>query len=151
MKSFNENIQEIVSNSVEKNGFFLIDLIIRGNEQKRVFEVFIDGEKDVSAADCAKISREIDDELKILMIKHPNYRLDVSSPGIDRALKYLEQYPKHINRKFDVMFTSDDGTKKLSGKLIAVEGDYLTFVSNNKEVIINFKNIIKANVVVSFS
>lgn len=151
MKSFDENIQEVVSRTVEINGFFLIDLIIRGNEQNRVFEVFIDGEKDVSAADCAKVSREIDDELKILMVKHPNYRLDVSSPGIDRPLKFLAQYPKHINRKFDITFMSDDDTKKLNGKLIAVNGDYLTFVSNNKEVIVNFKNITKANVIVSFS
>jgi len=86
-----------------------------------------------------------------LLVKHPDFRLDVSSPGIDRPLKFLKQYQKHVNRKFDVSYQSGEEIKKLSGKLAAIEGDYLTFISNNKEVIINFNNIEKANVIVSFS
>ena len=97
------------------------------------------------------VSREIDSELKDLLIKHPDYRLDVSSPGIDRPLKFLNQYIKHVNRKFDISYRSGEEIKKLSGKLASIDGDYLTFISNNKEVIINFNNIVKANVIVSFS
>lgn len=151
MNLLDENIKEIVSKVVERNGFFLIELILRGTEHKRVIEVFIDGEKDISAEDCAAVSREIDSELKDLLIKHPDYRLDVSSPGIDRPLKFLNQYIKHVNRKFDISYRSGEEIKKLSGKLTSIDGDYLTFISNNKEVIINFNNIVKANVIVSFS
>jgi len=151
MNLLDENIKEIVSKIVERNGFFLIDLILRGTEHKRVIEVFIDGEKDISAEDCATVSREIDLELKDLLIKHPDYRLDVSSPGIDRPLKFLKQYIKHVNRRFDISYRSGEEIKKLSGKLASIDGDYLTFISNNKEVIINFNNIVKANVIVSFS
>ena len=151
MNLLDENIKEIVSKIVERNGFFLIDLILRGTEHKRVIEVFIDGEKDISAEDCATVSREIDSELKDLLIKHPDYRLDVSSPGIDRPLKFFKQYHKHVNRKFDISYRSGEEIKKLSGKLTSIDGDYLTFISNNKEVIINFNNIVKANVIVSFS
>ena len=151
MNLLDENIKEIVSKIVERNDFFLIDLILRGTEHKRVIEVFIDGEKDISAEDCAAVSREIDSELKDLLIKHPDYRLDVSSPGIDRPLKFLNQYIKHANRKFDISYRSGEEIKKLSGKLVSIDGDYLTFISNNKEVIINFNNIVKANVIVSFS
>lgn len=151
MSLLHENIKEIVTKAVEKNGFLLIDLILRGTEHNRVIEVYFDGEKDVSADDCASVSREIDSHLKDLLVKHPDFRLDVSSPGIDRPLKFLKQYHKHINRKFDISYASDEEIKKLSGKLAAIEGDYLTFISNNKEVIINFNNIVKANVIVGFS
>ena len=151
MNLINENIKEIVGKIVEKNDFLLIDLILRGTEQNRVIEVFIDGERDISADDCANISREIETELENLLAKHPNFRLDVSSPGIDRPLRFLKQYPKHINRKFEVSYRSGEEIKRLSGKFTALEGEILTFVSNNKEVIINFNNIIKANVAVSFS
>ena len=151
MNSLDENIKEIVSKAVERNGFFLIELILRGTEQKRVIEVFIDGEKDISAEDCATVSREIESQLKDLLAKHPDFRLDVSSPGIDRPLKYLKQYLKHVNRKFDISYRSGEEIKKLSGKLASVDGDYLTFILNNKEVIINFNNIVKANLIVSFS
>ena len=151
MNLLDENIKEIVSKDVERNGFFLIDLILRGTEHKRVIEVFIDGEKDISADDCATVSREIESQLKDLLAKHPDFRLDVSSPGIDRPLKYLKQYLKHVNRKFDISYRSGEEIKKLSGKLASIDGDYLTFISNNKEVIINFNNIVKANMIVSFS
>ena len=151
MNLLDENIKEIVSKDVERNGFFLIDLILRGTEHKRVIEVFIDGEKDISADDCATVSRQIESQLKDLLAKHPDFRLDVSSPGIDRPLKYLKQYIKHVNRKFDISYRSGEEIKKLSGKLASVDGDYLTFILNNKEVIINFNNIVKANLIVSFS
>lgn len=151
MSLLDENIKEIVTKVVEKNGFLLIDLILRGTEHNRVIEVYFDGEKDVSADDCASASREIESHLKDLLVKHPDFRLDVSSPGIDRPLKFLKQYLKHVNRKFDVSYHSGEEIKKLSGKLAAIEGDYLSFISNNKEVIINFNNIVKANVIVSFS
>ena len=151
MNLLDENIKEIVSKVVERNGFFLIDLILRGTEHKRVIEVFIDGEKDISADDCATVSRQIESQLKDLLAKHPDFRMDVSSPGIDRPLKYLKQYIKHVNRKFDISYRSGEEIKKLSGKLASIDGDYLTFISNNKEVIINFNNIVKANLIVSFS
>lgn len=151
MNLIEENIKEIVTKVVERNRFLLIDLILRGTEHNRVIEIYIDGEKDVSAYDCALVSREIDSYLKDVLAKHPDFRLDVSSPGIDRPLKFLKQFPKHVNRKFDISYRSGEEIKKLSGKLASVEGDYLTFISNNKEIIINFNNIVKANVMVSFS
>lgn len=151
MSKLDENIREIVEKVVEGSGFLLIDLLLRGTEHKKVIEVFMDGAHDVSANDCVNVSREIDLQLKILMAKHPDFRLDVSSPGIDRPLKFLGQYPKNINRKFDVVYLSGEETKKLSGKLAAVDGEHLTFISNNKEIIINFNNIITAKVLVSFS
>lgn len=151
MNLLNENIKEIVAKVVEKNDFLLIDVILRGTEHNRVIEVFIDGEKDISADNCANVSREIEAELNELLAKHPNFRLDVSSPGIDRPLKFLRQYTKHVNRKFEVSYRSGEEIRKLTGKFTAVENEFLTFISNNKEVIINFNNIIKANVVVSFS
>lgn len=151
MNSLDENIEEICTSITEKSGFLLIDFILRGTEHNRVIEVYIDGEKNISADDCAEVSREIESQLQVLLAKHPNFRLDVSSPGIDRPLKFLAQYPKHISRKFDLVYRSGSDSKKLNGKLAAVEGDYLTFISNNKEVIINFNNIITAKVLVSFS
>ena len=115
-------------------------------------EVFIDGEKDISARDCADVSREINSELENLPAAGNDYRLDVSSPGVDKPLKFLKQYPKHINRNFEVSYKLSNDTKKLTGKLIKVENQDLTFLTkDNKEIIINFNNIKKAMVIISFS
>lgn len=151
--NFNEaNIAQKIAEIVESKGFYPIEIIIRGTPSKRVMEVFIDGEKDVSADDCANVSREINSELENLPEAGNDYRLDVSSPGVDKPLKFLKQYPKHIKRNFEVLYKSGEETKKISGKLIGVEEENLTFLCKNVgEVKINFNNIKKAKVTVSFS
>jgi ribosome maturation factor RimP len=158
-----ENIREIAQQIAEQNNLFLIDLIVRGTESSRVIEVFIDGEINISADECALVSREISkqiDEKELLK----SYRLDVSSPGVDRPLIYLKQYPKHLNRLFEIEFSAKGGSAsggnadKLSsgstsifkGKLISIEDEVLTFQSN-KEIKIKFPDIIKAKVLVSFN
>lgn len=152
MNLFDENISKIAAGKSEDYGFFLVDIIFRGNPNNRMIEIFIDGEKHVSADDCAKVSREIEEQIESLGLIDSSYRLEVSSPGVDRPLKYLKQYPKHINRKFEISYKPNDETKKLVGKLLRIEGENLIFQSDQKnETIINFNNIIKAKVLVSFS
>jgi ribosome maturation factor RimP len=151
--NFNEtNITQKIAEIVERKGFFPIEIIIRGTPSKRVMEVFIDGEKDISADDCANVSREINSELENLPEAGNDYRLDVSSPGVDKPLKFLKQYPKHIKRNFEVLYKSGEETKNISGKLIGIEEEDLTFLCKNVgEVKINFNNIKEARVTVSFS
>jgi ribosome maturation factor RimP len=114
-----------------------------------VIEVFIDGEKNISAEDCALVSREITKQIdENDLVK--SYRLDVSSPGVERPLIYLKQFSKHINRIFEVEFNINDSSSKFKGKLISIEDELLTFQAN-KEIKIKFKDIIKAKVLVSFN
>jgi len=154
-----ENIREIAKQIAEQNNLFLIDLIVRGTESSRVIEVYIDGEINISADECALVSREISkqiDEKELLK----SYRLDVSSPGVDRPLIYLKQYSKHLNRLFEVEFSTKGGSASggnasgsssiFKGKLISIEDEVLTFQSN-KEIKIKFPDIIKAKVLVSFN
>ena len=151
MDLFKENIAKISEEIAQKLGFFLIEVVFRGDQRKRIIEVFVDGEKNVSADDLADISREIS---KIIeeqdLIKEP-YRLDVSTPGVDRPLKYLKQFPKHINRNFDLTFKTVDGERNIKAKLLGIEGEELIFNYDKKDLIIEFKNITKAKVLISFS
>ncbi len=154
-----ENIREIAKQVSEQNNLFLVDLIVRGSEQSRVIEVFIDGEKNISADECALVSREISkqiDEKEILK----SYRLDVSSPGVDRPLIYLKQFSKHLNRLFEIEFSAKGGSASggnafgssstFKGKLVSIEDEVLTFKSD-KEIKIKFSEIVKAKVLVSFN
>ncbi|MDZ7625423.1 MAG: hypothetical protein U5J96_13400 [Ignavibacteriaceae bacterium] len=154
-----ENIREIAQQVAEQNNLFLIDLIFRGSESSRVIEVFIDGEINITAEECALVSREISkqiDEKELLK----SYRLDVSSPGVERPLIYLKQYQKHLNRLFEIEFSAKGGSASggnasglsttFKGKLISIEDEVLTFQSN-KEIKIKFQDIVKAKVLVSFN
>jgi len=140
-----EKFEEIVASE----GFLLIDLVIRGDDRLRIIEIFIDGENAITTDDCMKVSRLIEKAIDSENL-FKNYRLDVSSPGVDRPLKYLVQYNKHINRKFEVSYKEDDKIKKFTGKLIRIDGNQLYFQEKNQEIKINFEDIVKAKVLISF-
>ncbi len=150
MKSLKENIEKIAGEIANSKGLFIIDINLRGNDRNRVIEIFIDGEKNISAEDCADFSREINEVFEREETIKSSYRLDVSSPGVDRPLIYLKQFPKHLNRKFEITYLSGGEKKKFKGKLVKIDGELLTFKSD-REIIINFNDIIKAKVIISFS
>jgi ribosome maturation factor RimP len=149
MDSLNKKIHQIASDSAEKNNLFLVDIVFRGTSNNPVIEVFVDGEHNVSANECATVSNEIKKVIDEESF-YKTYRLDVSSPGVGRPLIYIKQFPKHISRNVEVQYKSADDVKNLKGKLISVDGDVLTFL-DRKEIKIKFEDIIKAKVLVSFN
>lgn len=144
-------ILSIITPLIESKNLLLIDLIVRGDERKRVIEVFVDSSENISAESLAELSREINKMLQTEESFLENYRLDVSSPGVDRPLKYLAQYPKHINRMFEVSYQLDKEVKNIKAKLISVKKEELLYNDGKNEILINFNQIIKAKVLISFS
>ena len=150
MNSTKQNILNTAQEISEKNNLLLLEVLFRGNERNHVIEIFIDGEDNLSADDCARISREINELIEKNEFLNSAYRLDVSTPGVDRPLEYLKQYKKHINRKFEVRYKTGENKKDITAKLVKIEEDNLYFYSDREQVI-KFEDIIKAKVLVSFS
>ena len=151
MDIIKENIVRISNEIAEKLNFFVIDITFRGDNRKKIIEVFVDAEKNIDADNLAEISREINSIIEEQDIIQQAYRLDVSTPGVDRPLKFLKQFPKHINRNFEVTYKTGDEIRTITGKLLSVEREELTFLSDKKEILIEFKNITTAKVIISFS
>jgi len=151
MDIIKENIVRISNEIAEKLNFFVIDINFRGDNRKKIIEVFVDAEKNIDADNLAEISREINSVIEEKDIIQQAYRLDVSTPGVDRPLKFLKQFPKHINRNFEVTYKAGDEARTITGKLLSVEREELIFLSDKKEVLIEFKNITTAKVIISFS
>lgn len=149
MSEINKKIWNICEQVVTDRGYLLIDLTLRGNDRQRIIEVFVDGKDSVDTQLCADISREIDEIIEAQDL-FSNYRLDVSSPGISRPLKFIEQYPKNINRKFKVKYFENEEKKKFEGLLTNVNGEELTFSVGKQEILIKHPDIIKAQVLISF-
>ncbi len=151
MDLLKENISKICEELIESQGFFLVDLIVRGDQRKRIIEIYVDGEKNISAENLSELSQKINDAIETAdLIKEP-YRLDVSSPGVDRPLKFPKQFPKHINRNFEITYKKDEAVFTIKAKLLSVGRDELTFLSGKDTFLIKFNDIIKAKVLISFS
>lgn len=145
-QQIHSKIEEIVT----ALGFVLIDLAFRGDNHLRIVEVYIDNENGITTDDCERASRAINEEIQLKGLIESNYRLDVSSPGVDRPIKFLLQYRKHINRKFEVEYKDGEEIKKYIGKLVRLEDEDLFFAEKDGERKINFQNVLKAKVLISF-
>ncbi len=141
-----QKFEEIVSSL----GYLLIELNIRGDHHLKVLELYIDNEKGITPEDCVTVSRAVNEAIEAEKLLEENFRLDVSSPGAERALKFLAQYPKHVNRKFEIIYKDAVEEKKLTSKLLRIEGENLFFAEKGGENKIEFKNIIQAKVLISF-
>jgi ribosome maturation factor RimP len=79
--------------------------------------------------DCARLSRRISDRLDALEAEGRDpiedaYRLEVSSPGIDRPLTRLSDYRDWKGHEARIHLVEPlEGRKQLSGDLIGVEGE----------------------------
>ncbi|NOX18051.1 MAG: hypothetical protein GXO87_07195 [Chlorobi bacterium] len=145
-----KNIIENISGVVEREGFLPVEVIIRGDQRKPVIEVFIDSGKNITAEDCARMSSKINSMFEDENLFKGNYRLDVSSPGVERPLKFIEQFPKNVGRKFEIVYKPKEIEEKFNGKLIKAAGNELTFSVGKTEQIISFEDIVKAKVLISF-
>jgi ribosome maturation factor RimP len=142
-------ISEKIKNTVEQLGFLLIEINFRGNENDLVLEIFIDNEVGIITSDCVDVSRACGDLIESENLIESKYRLDVSSPGIDRPLMYIQQFQKNIDRFFELEFEGQVG-EKFEAKLLDVNNEILKFQIDNKIEEVNFNNIKSAKVVVRF-
>lgn len=113
--------------------------------------------RQLSIDDCAELSRRISDRLDALEeagrdpIEHA-YRLEVSSPGIDRPLTRLQDYADWSGHEARVNLTepTSDGRKQLTGILTGIEGDSVTVdVRKHQPVTVPFAQIADAKLLLT--
>lgn len=130
---------------------FLVDLEMKSDKK---LSVFIDSEKGITFEECRSISRYLEERIEESGEMSRNYTLEVSSPGADRPLVFLKQYPKHIGR--NMVVKTELGSHE--GKLLEVGSDFIVIeegvrnkkVDSLKKVKIDFKSITSAKVLITF-
>ena len=143
-----QKLRELVSNHVDRTGAHLIDLVVRGERGTKVVEVFIDSEAGINSDSCSAVSRAVGEAIDAARGIDGAYRLDVSSPGISRPLKYPWQYKKHIGRKVQVRLQPGQEPGERTGKLLAVDDSGIVIESEAKreEVRIPFSSLLETSV-----
>ena len=106
--------------------------------------------------DCADLSRRISDVFDALEeagrdpIDHA-YRLEVSSPGIDRPLTRLKDFADWAGHEARVTLAEKvDGRKQLNGVLAGIDGDQVTVdVRGHQPMTVAFDQISDAKLVIT--
>lgn len=106
------------------------------------------GPRAVTIEDCEAVSREVSAQLDVEDPISGNYTLEVSSPGLDRPLFTPEQFVRFLGETAKVgLKLPQDGRRRLTGTIAAVEGDTVKFLVDGNEFVAAFDNIDKARLV----
>lgn len=95
---------------------------------------YIDKEGGVTIDDCENVSRKFSDALDEKDFISEAYILEVSSPGLGRALKKDRHLEKSIGQDVEIKtYKPIDKVKEFEGNLKAFDQDTITIVSGDEE------------------
>lgn len=127
-----ENLIVAINKSLVNTNYRLIDYVLHGDIKKRILEIFVDSEEPVNLDELGEINKKLWVEINDKDEYKSVAKIVVSSPGVDRPIKYLWQLKKHIGR---TVLVKDTLSNIYSGKLIMVNerGNELTIVVKDRK------------------
>ncbi len=136
----------------QTDGVFLIES--KTDDKTKTTTFTIDGDSPVNLRTITQLTRTLSKQIDEVMAEDETpFRFEISTPGADKPLKFLRQFPKHIGRNFLIKTTEF----QLEGILKALTDNTITIEPkpNKKEPlagakIINFEDIVAATIVLSF-
>ncbi len=127
------DISEIASAILQPIDGYLIDVNVRSERGGSIVEVIADTDKGITADECAHVNRYVSSELERQNLITERYRLEVSSPGLDRPLKVFRQYRKNTGRHVRIVSSVDGKTSVTEGVLQGVSETTLTLTTKEKQ------------------
>lgn len=146
-----EKIEKIVTPVVNEMGLSLVDIEYMqdgGYWYVRIYVENLNGE--ITLEECAAISGKIDEDVDKLI--EQRFFLEVSSPGIERPLKKLEDFIRFKGEKIKVSLKHKINDKKNFEGIITECKDNTIFLEVEEENImeIPFSEVKKANIIYEF-
>jgi len=142
------NLSEIVSPVVEAEGMELVDLQFQREQNGWVVRLFVDKSGGVNLDDCGALSTQIGHLLDVENVIPHSYTLEVSSPGVDRPLKKLEDFVRFKGKLIVIRLDQPiHGRKKWRGRIHDVRESMIELLPKNRgeSVELPFSHIEKAN------
>jgi len=154
-------IEALLEPICRAQGVVLVDVCHRPERGGAVLRVLIEPEGaadhpdslvSVTLEDCSRVSRALGaalDEHERLVVGH--YRLEVSSPGIERPLVKAADYQRFAGREIKIQRRKPiDGRKHYTATLVGVNHDTVQLSVDGQSIDIPLNEISKANLVYRF-
>ena len=127
-----ENIEFVHSECVSSGNGMLVRL-------------YLDKPDGINIDDLTYMSRQLEDLLDVHFNNLGNYRLEVSSPGLDRPLGKRQDFEKFVGNRVKIKLDEFiEKRKEFTGILKNVTKDGVTIDADSKDFFIEFEQINKA-------
>jgi ribosome maturation factor RimP len=130
------NLDSSIKKIVEAEGVSLYDIERTVENEHNYFRVYITGEN-INLDVCERLSKIISPMLDVEEPMRGKYFFEVSSPGLERALKKIEHFKASIGERVNIKGYDS----KLKGIIKAVDGNNITIDCDGEEKIIAIEDI----------
>ncbi|MFA5699849.1 MAG: ribosome maturation factor RimP [Desulfuromonas sp.] len=151
-----KQVERLAAPIIEEFGLELVDITFTQQGRHWLLCLYIDKPGGVTLDDCADFSRELSTMLDVEDVVPGAYRLEVSSPGLDRPLKKRVDFDRFAGEMIKLKtktLTDPDARgytrKTFSGVLLGLEGEYVELEQTDSaggKVLIPLQEIDKANI-----
>ena len=145
-------IARLIEPAVKELGFDLVRVAMIGGTSDPTLQVMAErpDTRQLTIDDCADLSRKISDILDEADPIEEGYRLEVSSPGIDRPLTRRSDFADWIGHEARIKFVEPiDGAKQVSGIIEGIDGETIRIATPKGERLVDFANIASAKLLLT--
>ena len=129
--------------TLEGLGYELVDL---ESSRSGLVRIFIDTPRGITLEDCERVSRHLTRAFAVEGFEYE--RLEVSSPGLDRPLKRIEDYRRFVGREATIKLKLPrDGRRRLVGRLAGAEDGRIVVEIEGVRQEVAFEDIDRARLV----
>ena len=145
-------IARLIEPAVKELGFDLVRVAMIGGVSDPTLQVMAErpDTRQLTIDDCSDLSRQLSDILDETDPIEGSYRLEVSSPGIDRPLTRPKDYADWAGHEARIKYAEPvDGAKQVSGVIEGISGDRIRIATPKGERQVDFANIASAKLLLT--
>ena len=137
-------LEEQIKLAVESCGVTLYEVGTAKDNSENIFRVTVTKAGGISLDKCQEISKLISPILDVNEPMRAKYRLEVSSPGIERKLKSIEHIKASVGENIK---GKEYSTETFKGKLLSVSDDNTLILKDNtnEEIKIKYDDVLSCS------
>ncbi|MDG1095903.1 MAG: ribosome maturation factor RimP [Methylophilaceae bacterium] len=137
-----DDLETLIEKLVTQLGYELVDFeTVNGGQ---ILRIYIDKGDLIDIEDCTKVSNHVNNVLSV-ETDYDYERLEVSSPGLDRVIKKLNDFDRFKGQKIKIKTRfAIENRKNFKGTLSGIKEESIMIEVDNESLLIDFENIDKA-------
>jgi ribosome maturation factor RimP len=137
-----DDLETLIEKLVTQLGYELVDFeTVNGGQ---ILRIYIDKGDLIDIEDCTKVSNHVNNVLSV-ETDYDYERLEVSSPGLDRVIKKLNDFDRFKGQKIKIKTRfAIENRKNFKGILSGTKSESIMIEVDNESFLIEFDNIDKA-------
>lgn len=151
MKSAND-LWSLVESVATGLGYEVVDVEYRPHPRNGLLRVYIDKPDGILLEDCEAVSHQLGAMLDVEDPIPGQYRLEVSSPGLDRPLRKAADFERFAGEtvKIRMGMPTPTGQRNFTGKLLGIQDQDITVEVDGEQISLSLGGIEKAQIVPKF-